>query len=105
LAAGVFWWVVEHSGSGEGTVTLHVLEPGVEVTLAGRVYFFQEMTSEPFVLRLRAGRYDFRVRRGDTVLRAQTFTLRGGESIVLAAIRDKPGVLAPRWPWPGAGSR
>jgi hypothetical protein len=105
LAAGVFWWVFEHSGPREGTVTLHVLEPGVEVTLAGRAYFFQEMTAEPFVLRLPAGRHDFRVQRGDTVLHAENFTLRGGESVVLAAIRDEPGVLAPRWTWPARESR
>jgi hypothetical protein len=80
LAAGVFWWVVEHNGPREGTVTLHVLEPGVEVSLAGRVYFFQETNVGPFVLRLRAGKYDFRVRRGDTVLHSETFTLRAARA-------------------------
>jgi hypothetical protein len=88
MAVGVFWWVVEHSGPREGTVIMHVLEPDVEVKLAGRVYYFQEMTAEPFVLRLRAGRYKFRVRRGVTVLHTEAFTLRGGESRVLVAIHD-----------------
>jgi hypothetical protein len=104
LAGGVFWWVVEHNGPRDGRVTVHVLEPGVEVTLASQDYFFQEMTAESFVLRLPAGRYDFRVRRGDTVLHAETFTLRNGESRVLAAIHDERGVLAPRWPWPAKGA-
>ncbi len=88
FAVGVLWWVAEHSGPREGTVILHVLERGVEVTLAGRVYHFREMTDEPLVIRLLAGRYHFRVRRGNTVLHAESFMLHGGESIVLVAIRD-----------------
>lgn len=96
LALGVFWWVAEHSGPPEGKVVLHVMERDVEVTLAGRVYHFREMTAEPLVLRLPAGRYHFRVRRRDAVLHAEDFTLRGGESLVLAAIRDERGVFNPR---------
>ena len=88
LATGVFWWVIKHSGPREGTVVLRVLEPGLEVTLAGRVYDFQEPIAGPLVLRLPAGRYHFCVRRGDAVVHAETFTLRGGDSQVLAAIRD-----------------
>jgi hypothetical protein len=93
LTVGVLWWVVERSGPREGTVILHVMERGVEVTLAGRTYYFREMTEEPLVLRLPAGSYRVRVRRGDTVLHAESFTLRGGESVVLAAIRKKTGTL------------
>src|SRR5262245_35823154 len=88
VAAGVMGWVVVHCGPREGTVVLHVLEPGLEVTLAGSVYYFQEATDEPLVLRLPAGRYHFRVRRGYAVVHAESFTLRGGDSQVLAAIRD-----------------
>jgi hypothetical protein len=95
LAAGALWWVAEHSGPPEGTVVLHVLEPGIDVTLAGRVYHFRETTAEPLVVRLPAGRYPFRVRRRGTVLHAEDFTLRGGESLVLAAIRDERGVPDP----------
>jgi hypothetical protein len=105
LVAGVFWWVAEHSGDREGTVILHVMERDVEVTLAGRVYYFREMTDEPIVLRLPAGRYHLRVRRGDSVLHAEAFMLQGGESRVLIAIRDERGVLAPRCYWPVPESR
>src|SRR5262245_57072750 len=88
VAAGVLGWVVVHCGPREGTVVLHVLEPGLEVTLAGRVYSFQEPIAGPLVLHLPPGRYHFRVRRGDAVVHAESFTLRGGDSQVLAAIRD-----------------
>jgi hypothetical protein len=105
VAVGVLWWVVAHSGPREGTVILHVMERGVEVTLAGRVYSFGEMTDGPLVLRLPAGRYHLRVRRGDTVLHTEAFILRGGESQVLAAISDERGVLAPSCSRPVTGSR
>jgi hypothetical protein len=36
VAAGALWWAVVHCGPREGTVVLHILEPGLEVTLAGR---------------------------------------------------------------------
>jgi hypothetical protein len=105
-AAGcVLWWVGEHSGPRDGTVILHVMERGVEVTLAGRDYYFREMTDAPLVLRLPAGRYHFRVRRGDAVLHAETFVLQGGESLVLAAIRDARGARDPRYSGLAKGSR
>ena len=88
VAAGVLWWVIVNTGPREGTVVLHILEPGLEVTLAGRVYSFQEPIAGPLVLRLPAGTYHFCVRRGDAVVHAEAFTLRGGDSQVLAAIHD-----------------
>jgi hypothetical protein len=89
LAGSVFWWVAGHSGPRESTVVVHVLEPGVEVTLAGQLYHFPEPTSEPLVLHLPAGSHHFLVRRGETILLAQSFTLRGGESRVLSGRRHE----------------
>jgi hypothetical protein len=103
LAGSVFWWVVEHSGEGEGAVIIHVMELDVEVIIAGRVYYVQEATAAPFVLRLPPGTYDFRVRRRNAVLHAESFTLRGGESMVLAAISDERGALAPKCSRPTTG--
>lgn len=91
LAAGVFWWVAEHSGPPEGAVIVHVMERGVELDLAGRVYEFSEMTDEPLVVPMLAGTYNFRVRRGESVLHEETFTVRGGQTAVLVAVRDDRG--------------
>ena len=99
----VLWWVAVHSGPQEGTVIVHGMESDIEVDIAGLTHHFKESTAGPLVLRLPAGRYDFRVRRGDTVLRAETFVLRGGESQVLAAIREDRGVLSPQPPGLAAG--
>jgi hypothetical protein len=81
-------------------VIAHLPQPGIEVTIAGRDYSGQEVTGEPLVLHLPPGRYNFPVRRGATVLHAETFALRRGETTVLAAMRDEPRVLAPRRPRP-----
>jgi hypothetical protein len=94
----VLWWVAVHSGPQEGTVIVHGMEHNIEVDLAGRTYYFKEPTDEPLVVSLPAGRYNFRVRRGDTVLHAETFVLRGGNWEVLIASRDDRGVIAPRPP-------
>jgi hypothetical protein len=89
----VLWWVAVHSGPREGTVIVHGMEHNIEVDLAGRTYYLKEPTDEPLVLPLPAGKYNFRVRRGDTVLHAETFVLQGGNSEVLVAIRDDRGVI------------
>jgi hypothetical protein len=99
LAGSVFWWVAENSGPCESTVVVHVLEPGVEVSLAGQLYHFREPTSEPLVLHLPAGSHHFLVRRGETILHVERFTLRGGESRVLVAISDERGRLVPACSW------
>jgi hypothetical protein len=96
LGLVVLWWVAVHSGPREGTVIVHGMENDVEVDIAGRTYSFGDSAAGPLVLRLPAGRYEFRVRRGEKVLHAETVLLRGGGSEVLAAIRDDPGVLAPQ---------
>src|SRR5262249_15220100 len=82
----VLWWVAVHTGPREGTVIVHGMEYNIEVDLAGRTYYLKEPTDEPLVLPLPAGRYNFRVRRGDTLLHAETFVLPGGEWQVLIAI-------------------
>lgn len=105
LSLGVLWWVVEQSGPREGVVILHVMERDVRVTLAGRDYDFQEMTTEPLVVRVLSGRYGFQVRRRGIVLHTETFTLRGGETMVLVAIRDDRGVLGAKCRRSAGGSR
>jgi hypothetical protein len=92
-----------HRQEVEGAVIIHVMEPDVEVTLAGRVYYSQEVTDAPFVLRLPAGTYNFRVHRHNVVLHAQSFTLRGGESMVLVAISDERGAVKAKCSRPTTG--
>ena len=103
LGLVVLWWVAARSHPQQGTVIVHGLEADIEVDIAGLTHPFKDPTAGPLVLRLPAGSYDFRVRRGDTVLRAETFVLWGGESQVLAAIREDRGALSPRLPRIAAG--
>lgn len=90
LGVGALWWVVMHAGPRTGTAIVHVTEPRVVVSVGGTTFVVGQEAPTALVCDLPAGEHRLIVKRGETVLYAETFRIRGGEERILAACAPSP---------------
>ena len=85
LAAVVFAWVVQNSGSPYGNVVVHVTEANVEITLDDFRILIRERRSTPITLQLPPGQHCLRMIRDQQTLYEERFILKRDEEVVLTA--------------------
>ncbi|WP_406693468.1 hypothetical protein V5E97_20785 [Singulisphaera sp. Ch08] len=77
-------WVASQSGPRDGTAVVHVTEPDVVVSVGGQTFHVGESLHRPLVCDLPTGEHRLTMTRGATVLYAETFSITGGEEVVLS---------------------
>src|SRR5262245_1319181 len=79
LGGAVRWWVAAHAAPQTGTVTVHVVESDVVVSVGGRTFHVGKDHYVPIDCELPAGEHRLTMTRGSAELYAETFLLRRGE--------------------------
>jgi hypothetical protein len=78
-------WVAAHVASGEGSVLVHVTEPDVQVSIAGRTFEIEGMCYVPLECTLPPGRYRLEMTREGDLLYHEEFQIRSDEQVILTA--------------------
>jgi hypothetical protein len=89
LGGAALLWVAAHVGPQTGTVTIHVAEPDVVVSVGDLTFRVEDDLFTPLVCDLPPGQHRLTMQRGATVLYAETFSIGGGEDRVLGAGRPR----------------
>lgn len=95
VGGGLVCWVAAHAHLGEGSVFVHVLTNDVDVIVDGRTLHVDNCwESPPLALTLREGQHRLRMVRDEAVLYDESFSVRGGDEVVLVACvrnQSEPG--------------
>ncbi|QDV36533.1 hypothetical protein [Tautonia plasticadhaerens] len=78
-------WIATHCGPPTGRAVIHVAEADVELTVGASSYRIEELRPAPIICELPSGVHELVLLREGRVLRRESFSLRGGESVVLTA--------------------
>jgi hypothetical protein len=89
LGGATLWWVAVSAGPTTGTAIVHVREIDVDVQVGGVTYHIVEETLTPIVCQLPAGEHRLVMTSGSTELHSETFSIRGGEDVILTAWRSR----------------
>jgi hypothetical protein len=93
LGGAILWQVHDRCGVVKGMAYVHVVTPGVDVTVDDQTYRVETLWESPIVCELRPGRHLLRMLRSGRVLFEQEFTLDPGQEVVLSAceeLKEKP---------------
>jgi hypothetical protein len=77
--------VVKNAFLTDAEVIVHVTEPDIEAAVAGRMFRIGVLSGDPIVCGLAPREHEPVMRRGGRARYRETFTVRGGESVVLTA--------------------
>jgi hypothetical protein len=104
LGMAVLGWVVDHCGSRNNEVIVHVMEPDVEVTFGDQTYQIKGRRYDPIVCDLSPGWHRLIMRRGDRILFEESFEVRPGQNVVRTAWNPEHSRAASAaGPCPGPG--
>jgi hypothetical protein len=105
LGGAILWQVTNNCGSTKGMAYVHVVTPGVDVTVDDQRYRVETLWESPIVCELGPGRHTLRMLRSGRVLFEQEFTLDPSQEVVLTAwegFNDQDtAVGSPKSPGPG----
>jgi len=85
LGGAILWQVTNNCGSTKGMAYVHVVTPGVDVTVDDQRYRVETLWESPIVCELGPGRHTLRMLRSGRVLFEQEFTLDPSQEVVLTA--------------------
>jgi hypothetical protein len=91
LSVVVLWPTADNSGSAESEVVIHVAANDVEVLVDEDAYWIKTALKDVIVCRLRPGKHELRMMRGDQVLYEEIFSVERGRDLVLTAWEARCG--------------
>jgi hypothetical protein len=107
LGGAILWQVASNCGSMKCVAYVHVVTPGVDVTVDDQRYRVETLWESPIVCELGPGRHTLRMLRSGRVLFEQEFTLDPSQEVVLTAWEgfNDHNAAADRPKSPGLGPR
>jgi hypothetical protein len=83
LGGVILWWVAANARPADCEVVIHVVAQGLDVAMDGRAYPVASDPYSPIVFQLQPGRHTLTISRGTEVVREESFSVSGGEHLVL----------------------
>jgi hypothetical protein len=85
LVSAMFGYVAGQAGPQKCQAVIHVTEAGVDVWVDGLTFRVDTWRDSPIICPLAPGRHELRMTLGGRTLYQESFTLRGGDDVVLTA--------------------